>query len=166
MKRLLVLLLIAPFFIQATNPLEGGEEKMPSIVIKNLEGQDVDLQKLTSNGKITIVSFWATWCSPCKKELSNMNELIGEWKEKYNVQIVAISIDDSRNAFKVKPYIEGVKWSFDVLIDVNQDTKRSLNYPNVPYTLLVDQNGNIVYKHTGYTEGDEYVLEDKIKALQ
>ena len=166
MKKLLVLLLIAPFFIKATNPMDGGEEKMPSIVIKNLEGQDVDLQKLTSEGKITVISFWATWCSPCKKELDNLNELIGEWKDKYNMQIVAISIDDSRNAAKVKPYVQGKSWNFEVLIDVNQDTKRALNYPNVPYTLLIDQNGNIVYKHTGYTEGDEYVLEDKIKALQ
>jgi thiol-disulfide isomerase/thioredoxin len=120
---------------------------------------------LTGDGQFTIISFWATWCSPCKKELENMTDLMPDWKEKYKVRLVAISIDDSRNEMKVKPYVDGKKWKFPVLIDVNQDTRRVLNYPNVPYTLLVDKNGKIVYKHIGYQEGDEFVLEDQLKKL-
>lgn len=159
-------LLTGNVFAQTDAAPQAGGDPMPSVVIKDLDGKDVDLKALASEGKITVISFWATWCAPCKKELDNINLLIEDWEEKYNVQVVAISIDDSRNAMKVKPYVQGKKWDFTVLIDVNQDTKRALNYPNVPYTLLVDQNGNIVYKHLGYEDGAEDELEQEIAKLQ
>ena len=66
---------------------------------------------------------------------------------------------------KVKPFVNGKGWEFDVLSDVNSDTKRALNYTNPPFTILVDQEGKIVYRHTGYVEGDEYNLEDEIKKI-
>jgi thiol-disulfide isomerase/thioredoxin len=144
---------------------KSNNSDVPAIVLKDVNGQEVDLQKETHKGKLTIIDFWATWCSPCKKELENINDVIDDWKKDYNVQVIAISIDDARNAMKVKPYIQGKKWDFTVLLDVNQDTKRSLNYPNVPYLLVVDQTGKIVYKHVGYTEGDERILEAKLKEL-
>ncbi|RYD75075.1 MAG: TlpA family protein disulfide reductase [Sphingobacteriales bacterium] len=151
---------------QETTPKTEDKPEFPSLVLKDMDGKEVDLQKFAKSGKVTILSFWATWCAPCKKELENMNEVLEEWQEKYNVQLVAVSIDDARNAMKVKPYVNGKKWEFTVLLDVNQDAKRALNFPNVPYTVLIDKNGNIVYKHIGYTEGDEQVLEEKIAALK
>ena len=162
----LVILFSGRVFAQGDAELKVSDDAMPSVVIKDLDGKDVDLKTLTSEGKITVISFWATWCAPCKKELDNINLIIDDWREKYNVEVVAISIDDSRNAMKVKPYVQGKKWDFTVLLDVNQDTKRALNYPNVPYTLLVDQKGNIVYKHLGYEDGAEDELEQEIAKLQ
>jgi len=63
----------------------------------------------------------------------------------------------------VKTYANGQGWDFEVLLDPNQDLKRALNFQTIPYTILVDKNGNIVYRHTGYIEGDEYLLEEEIK---
>lgn len=94
-----------------------------------------------------------------------MRELYDDWKKKYNVQVVAVSIDDSRNASKVKPYIEGQRLPYEVLLDVNQDLKRALNIQSVPFTLLADSNGKIVYSHSGYVDGDEYILEEEIEKL-
>jgi thiol-disulfide isomerase/thioredoxin len=120
---------------------------------------------LGKTGKITVLDFWATWCVPCKKELNNINELYEDWQKKYNVSIVAVSIDDSRSSTKVKPYAEGQRWTYDVLLDVNQDLKRDLNIQSVPFTVVIDQSGKIVYSHSGYTEGDENILEDAIAGL-
>jgi thioredoxin-related protein len=64
---------------------------------------------------------------------------------------------------KVKSYVDGVNWPFEVLLDPNEDLKRELNFQTIPYTLMLDKEGNIVYTHNGYQEGDEYVLEEKIK---
>jgi thiol-disulfide isomerase/thioredoxin len=143
-----------------------GQEKMQSIKIRDLDGKEVDLQEIANNGKVTVISFWATWCSPCKKEIENIKDVMEKWEKDYNVQLVTISTDDSRNAMKVKPYVKAKNWNFINLIDVNQDTKRVLNWPNVPYTLLIDKTGTIVYKHVGYQEGDEFVLEDELKKLK
>ena len=165
-KILLVCLMLAGFTaVQAQNESITGSSEFPAITLKDLEGKSVDLKKLTQEGKVTIISFWATWCSPCKKEIENMTDHLDDWSKKYNVQLVAVSIDDSRNAMKIKPYVQAKGWKFKVLSDVNSETRRTLNYPNVPYTLILDKDGKIVYKHTGYQEGDEFVLEDQLKKL-
>jgi thiol-disulfide isomerase/thioredoxin len=111
------------------------------------------------------VSFWATWCSPCKKELNNINEIYDEWKTKYNLELVAVCTDNARNVSKVKPYVDGQGWDYEIVMDVNQDLQRLMNIVQIPHTFLIDQNGHIVYQHSGYVEGDEFMLEEKIKAL-
>ena len=65
-------------------------QTMPSIVLKDMDGKSKNVAEYSQSGKITIISFWATWCSPCKKELNNMHELYDEWKEKYDLNPVAI----------------------------------------------------------------------------
>ncbi len=148
----------------STNAL-AQNEGVPNVSLKNLKGEAVNIRELASNGKITVVSFWATWCSPCKKELTNYAELYDVWQEKYGVQVLAISIDDARNTAKVKAYVNGVNWPFEVLLDPNEDMKRSMNFQTVPFSMLVDQSGNIVYRHNSYVEGDEFIMEEKIAAL-
>ena len=145
--------------------LNSNNKELSSVKLKTLDGKEVDLKTFVKAGQITIVSFWATWCSPCKKELDNMSPLMEEWKKKYNVVMIAISIDNSQNAQKVKPLVKGKGWDFDVLLDVNGDTKRTLNYNTIPFTLLIDQNKRIVYQHSGYVEGDENHLEEEIKKI-
>ncbi len=143
----------------------GQNQMLPDVKIKKLDGSTVSLSSYGKNGKITVISFWATWCSPCKKELSNITELYPEWQSKYNAELLAISIDDTRNIAKVKSYVAGEGWEYEVLLDSNQDLKRELSFQTVPYTLLVNTEGKVVYKHTGYVEGDEFELEDKIMKL-
>ncbi len=138
---------------------------LPSVILKDMNGNPVDISSYGKSGKITVISFWATWCGPCKKELKNINEYLEEWQDLYNMQLVAVSTDDSRNTVKVKPFVNGQGWTFDVLLDVNQDLMRALNAPNVPFTVIIDQNGNIVYTHLGYQPGDEFELEEKLKEL-
>lgn len=142
-----------------------GEKSLPSIELNDINNKKINVADYAKSGQITVLSFWATWCIPCKKELTNMAELYEEWQKKYNLKVVAVSIDDSRNVTKVKPYVEGQRWEYDVLLDVNQDLKRSLNIQSVPFTLLVDATGKVVYSHSGYVDGDEYILEDEIKKV-
>ncbi len=139
-----------------------SDTDLPSIVLKDIDGHDINLADYGTNGKLTIISFWATWCKPCIRELKNLNDLMDDWSEEYGVELVAISTDDARNVNKVKPFASGLGWDFDVLLDVNGDVQRAMNVANPPVTFLIDQNGKIIYTHTGYVEGDEYELEEHI----
>lgn len=94
-----------------------------------------------------------------------MLEVEKEWKEKYNAEIIAISLDDARNTSKVKAQVEGAKWPYKILLDPNQDLRRLLNFQNIPFSMLVDKNGNIVYMHQGYVDGDEFEMEEQIKKI-
>jgi|688.fasta_scaffold185166_3 cytochrome c biogenesis protein CcmG/thiol:disulfide interchange protein DsbE len=141
------------------------EKTLPIITLSDMNGKKVNVADLGKTGKITIFSFWATWCIPCKKELSELDKVYEEWQKKYNLDLVAVSVDDVRNTAKVKTYVNGEGWTYNVLLDVNSDLKRALGIQTVPYTLLVDKKGKIVYLHNGYLEGDEDLLEKEIQKV-
>ncbi len=143
----------------------NAQKSLPDVAIKTLEGKTVNIQDYAKNGKITILSFWATWCSPCKKELDAISDVYEEWQEEYDVELIAITVDTRRALAKVKPMVETKGWEFEILSDVNQELQQALNFQVVPQTFVVDKEGNIVYDHSGYVPGDEFELEDKIKAL-
>ncbi len=143
----------------------SAQKTVPSIDVKTLDGKTVNIQEYTNQGKITVLSFWATWCSPCKKELNTIADVYEDWQDEYDMQLVAITIDNARALRKVKPMVDSFGWEYDVLSDANEELKKALNFQTVPQTFLIDQEGNIVYSHSGYKPGDEYELEEKIKAL-
>ena len=132
-----------------------SQNSLPSVNLKTLDGQNINTSSIENDGKPIIISFWATWCSPCKRELNNINDVYEDWVDETGVKVIAISIDDTRQVFKVGPYVEGVAWEFDVLLDTNGDFKRAMNVNNVPFTFILDGEGNIVYEHNNYAEGDE-----------
>ncbi|MCF8255729.1 MAG: TlpA family protein disulfide reductase [Bacteroidia bacterium] len=163
MKKSIAFLLAA--FVTLTVFAQKDDQTMPNMVLKDMNGKPKNMSDYSKTGKITIVSFWATWCSPCKKELNNINDVYDDWKNKYNLELVAVCTDNARNTQKVKPYVDGQGWEFDVVMDVNQEFQRALNIVQIPHTFLLDQNGKVVYQHSGYVEGDEFALEEKIKSL-
>ncbi len=143
--------------------ISAQNEKLPNINLKDLDGNIVNAQHLADSGKIIVVNFWATWCGPCVKELTAINDVIDEWIEKYNIEFVAVSVDNSRTTDKVRPFVNGKAWeSYKILLDVNEDLKRAMNVINTPFTFIIDGSGNIVYKHEGYQPGSEFELEEKI----
>ncbi|MGB1039312.1 MAG: TlpA family protein disulfide reductase [Flavobacteriales bacterium] len=142
-----------------------NKKTVPSVNVKTLKGKTINTSTIKNGGKPMVISFWATWCSPCKKELNNIADVYEDWQDETGVKVVAISIDDARNKHKVKPYVDSKGWDFEVYLDVNQDLKRAMNVNNVPYTFLIDGKGKIVYEHNNYVPGDEKILYKKIKAL-
>jgi len=145
--------------------VSGPHSSVPSVNVKTLEGKTVDIQDYVGKGNITVMSFWATWCSPCKRELDAIAEIYPDWQEEYGVELLAVTIDDARSMAKVPGLIETKGWEYTVLSDSKRELQKALNFQTVPQTFLIDGEGNIVYTHSGYNPGDEIELEDKIAAL-
>jgi thiol-disulfide isomerase/thioredoxin len=143
----------------------ANNNPFPSINIKSLDGKAVNTDTYTKSGKITVVSFWATWCTPCKRELDVINEVYADWVEKYGLQLLAITIDDVRGITKVPAMVQSKGWEFTVLADTKQELQQALNFQTIPQTFLLNDKGEIVYSHNGYNPGDEVELEKKIAAL-
>lgn len=163
MKKLFVLL----FAVLVVTGLHAQQKSdLPNVTIKDLQGKDVNVARLSNNGKPFVITFWATWCGPCIKEHNALDEVYQEWKDETGVKIYSVSIDDSRTTAKVKPFVEGKGWDFDVLLDANGDLKRAMNVNNPPHTFLFDGTGKIVYQHTGYFEGAEEELYEEILKLK
>ena len=145
--------------------LFGQARTIPSVEVFDMKGGKFNTSQLDNDGKPMIINFWATWCSPCKRELNNIADLYTDWVEETGVKLVAISIDDARNMQKVRPYVDGQAWDYEVYIDVNADFKRQMGVNNVPHTFLVDGDKNIVWQHNSYSEGDEVELFELVKKL-
>lgn len=142
---------------------EGG--KIPSATVKKLDGSKINTSTFSNQGKPIVISFWATWCKPCKKELDAIAENYTEWQKETGVKLIAVSIDDARSSSKVLPDVKAKGWEFEVYLDENQDFKRAMNVNNVPHTFLINGNGEIVWSHNSYAEGDEEILYENIKKL-
>lgn len=159
-------LLVFVVCLGATALFAQGTKVLPSANLKTLEGQILNAQDLGKTGKITVLSFWATWCSPCKKELDAIMDYYEDWQKTYDMELVAISVDDSRTAAKITAMVAQKGWEYRILHDYNKEFQQAVNVSSVPYTILLDQAGNIVFEHTGYAPGDELELEDHMKELK
>lgn len=161
MKRVMILAVLMVFGMA----IEVSAQ-LPSVTLKDINGKTVTTDTLSNGGNPMIISFFATWCKPCNRELDAISEVYEEWQEETGVKLVAISIDQAQNMNKVKPLVDQHEWPFEtVLLDPNGEFKRQLGIQMIPYVLIVDGQGKIVYKHNGYTDGAEEELIEKIRSM-
>ncbi|MCQ2345170.1 MAG: TlpA family protein disulfide reductase [Paludibacteraceae bacterium] len=139
--------------------------QLPSVKLKDIDGKTVDTGTLENDGRPIIISFFATYCKPCIRELKAIHEMYADWQDETGVRIILVSIDQAQDAQKVKPMVNGFGWEYEVLLDPNGDFKRAMNVQNVPHVFVIDGNGKIVHNHQGYTDGQEDELYELIKKL-
>lgn len=142
----------------------GQGQPIPNVNVKTLDGQTVNLKDTygVSKDKITVISFWATWCKPCQRELDAIADLYPDWQDEYDVELVAITIDTRRMLSQVPGLVATKGWEYTILAGNDQDLQTAFNFNTIPQTFVVDRNGNIIYTHNGYSPGDEEELEDII----
>lgn len=133
----------------------GLSAKLPAVTLRDVDGKSVNVATLTESGKPVVLSFFATWCKPCIRELKAIDEVYDEWQEETGVEVYIVSTDQGQDVQKVKPLVDGFGWRYHVLLDPNGELKRAMNVQNVPHVFVIDKKGNTVYNHTGYTDGEE-----------
>jgi len=144
---------------------EKAKATLPSVDLKTLDGKVFNTKNIQNDGKPILISLWATWCKPCIAELMAINDVYDEWQEETGVALYAISIDDTKTAAKVAPFVNGKGWEYIVLQDINWDFKRAMNVVDVPFLCLLNGNGEIVWSHTSYAPGSEKEVFELIKKI-
>jgi thiol-disulfide isomerase/thioredoxin len=144
---------------------DGNFSKLPNVTVKDLLGNTVSSEDFENDGKPIIISFWATWCKPCITELSAIDDYYIDWVEETGVKLIAVSIDDARNAARVRPFVQGKGWEYEVYLDENSDLRRALNVNNPPHTFLLNGKREVVWQHNGYVPGDEDILYELVQKL-
>lgn len=142
---------------------EVNAKKLPSVQLRNMNGQMLNTSEISNDGKPIIISFFALWCKPCLRELAAIADVYDEWVEETGVKLITVSIDDSRSVEKVRSEINARGYDWDVLLDTNSDFKRALSVNLIPHVLVLDGNGEIVWQHSSYVDGGE---EEIIKIVR
>lgn len=156
MKKLIFIILLLVIF-----PLKSFSQYFNDFTKPDLDGNDVTLSKLLEKGPV-MISFWATWCAPCKEEMKKMQPLY----EKYKAQgftYLAINQDNQKSISKVKSFINANKYTFPVVLDLDKHVFEDYLGVGLPYSLIIDKNKNVIAKHLGYITGDEVQIEKEIK---
>lgn len=141
------------------------QAQLPKVTLKDIHGKEVSTDTLSNQGRPFIIDFFATWCKPCNRELDAISEVYEDWQQETGVKIIAVSLDQAHNINKVKPLVDNHGWDYEVLLDPNGELKHAFGIQMIPYVLIVDGQGNIVYKHQGYTDGAEEELIEKVREL-
>ena len=81
------------------------------------------------------------------------------------VRVIAVSIDEGQNAEKVRPFVDGKGWDFDILLDPNSNFRRAMGVNLIPHVFVLDGQGKVVLSRSGYTEGGEEHLIEKVREL-
>lgn len=141
------------------SPTIGSAQTLSSLsqMLAMTDGNHASVAEI-GKGRVTVLTFWLTSCTPSKRQLDAMRPLIGEFGD--SVRFVAISIDNAKTIARVAPLVAGKGYTMTVLLDPTQELFALLNGSEHPYTVLFAADGNVAWKHMGFYAGDE----DRIRA--
>ena len=137
-----------------------GQNKVPDIKLKRMNGKSVMLQDFLKKGPV-LINFWATWCAPCKKEMIFLEEFHKKYSDQ-GFRVLAISTDSPKSMSKVKSYIRAKKHTFLVGLDPNQEVAKKMNAMVMPTVILIDKDRKVSWYHQGFIPGDENEIETQI----
>jgi peroxiredoxin len=148
--------------VAAASPAMAAD-KASDFTLRDIDGKSMKLSDLS--GSVVVMSFWATWCGPCKEEMPHLEKLYKERKDD-GLVVVSISTDDARSASRVKPYIKKMGYTFRVLLDKESAVIGSYNpSKTLPYTVVLNREQEIVKVASGFNPGDEVALTELVEGL-
>ena len=169
MRKILSSFILACFVLSGTPVLADGlaaKDKRPEVAdfeLSDVKGKDVKLSSY--KGKVVAVSFWASWCEPCKQELSFLHKYKKANPDK-DFEIVAVATDAPETISKVKSIVKRKKWKFAVPLDTEGKVSAILNPRGAtPFAMFIDKNGKLAYSHEGFKSGDEEKYKPLINTL-
>ncbi len=138
--------------------------KLPDFTLETIDGSQFTLSDHVGRDVI-VMSFWATWCGPCKVELPHLDALYNEEKEN-GLVIVALAMDEPTTVAEVAPTAQRLGLTMPVALDTNQRAVALYNRSrSAPMTVVIDKQGRIVHQAAGYNPGDEVKLAQAVRTL-
>jgi peroxiredoxin len=143
----------SPQFAAAMSKLEADDQRreQADFTLADLDGKNWTLKDL--RGRVVLVNFWATWCSPCRKEMPDLEKLYGRFK---NRGLVLLSISDE-DAGKVRPFIAEKKYTYPILLDPGRKVNELFAVQGIPKSFVYDREGKLVAQSIDMRTGKQFL---------
>ena len=148
----------------AGGKVASGAWQARDFTLKNLKGRRVSLSDF-SDARAVILDFWALWCDSCKAELPRLDELYKKRKAQ-GLKLVTVNTDEASRTAEVRAYVKQRGFTFPVLLDTQSKVIRRFNPSmSLPYTVILDSNGEMTRTFEGYEPGSEKALLQEVDGL-
>jgi peroxiredoxin len=166
---LILALSLGPWEISRSRPKKiecvGEERGAPRFTLLNLKGEKVDSADF--RGKVILLNFWATWCSPCRQEIPGLNDLYHQYKGE-GLAVIGIALDRG-GAEEMQKFVEKFRVDYINVMGDEAVVKAFSSIPGIgpiqgiPFTFIIDRKGQVCRRFVGLTE--KRVLEEAIKQV-
>lgn len=164
MNRLIIVcsILILSFSVSWAN--DENSAKISAFTLEKIDGKNFVFPEEKTETKYYVINFWATWCVPCMAEMKQLKTKHDFYNSK-GVEFLSISIDKSNARTKVSSIVRKKKYPFTILLDPSKKVHDQFGVLNVPQVYIIDQEGNVLYEHSGYKKNDEKKLFNELDKL-
>lgn len=131
-------------------------ERAPSFAAITLDGDSMALSDL--RGEVVLLNVWATWCTPCRQEIPELQALHEEHGDQ-GLRVVGVTVDTRSAEPQVRRFVEDFGMTYDIWWDPDQTAVSKFEAVGVPLTVLIDREGRITWRHLGaFQRGDPELL--------
>lgn len=141
-------------------PDEAAAEPLPNVYFKDGNGKTLDLASL--KGKVIFINFWATWCPPCIAEMPSINDLYSKFKD--NEKVVFLMVDVDGNYPKSDSFMKKHQYDLAVVSPAGEIPSVFMQGA-VPTTVILDQEGKMVYRQEGAADYSSAEMTEMIARL-
>jgi len=158
--RSIIMMTIAIFCLTSVAPAASP----PDFKLKDLDGNWFTLGDHLGK-EVIYVTFWATWCVPCRREMPHLQKMTDEFEDQ-GFFVLGVNTDPPATKSKVKPYLRRLKITYPTVLDPNNNVLDKYNPTReLPYAVLIDREGNVHEIFPGYRAGDEIRLKKAVESL-
>ncbi|MFC2103672.1 peroxiredoxin family protein [Bacteroidota bacterium] len=159
---LLVILIFVTYYAQNETP-SGSGRIAPNFTLENLERELIEVNDYIGKGPL-LLCFWSSCCKSAVAQIEAFSSLYDRYKD-VGFIMLAIATDDEKTIAKVKPFIKSKKFKFPVLYDTDGNVSRMYYAFDIPFCVLINKSGEIIYSHLGYMKGDKIEVNKIIRQL-
>jgi peroxiredoxin len=133
----------------------------PEFILEDIYGRQHALADY--RGKVVVVNFWATWCSPCLAEMPSMQRA-ANWLAKYDIPLLAVGVGETKD--RVQRFHQNMPVTFPLLLDTGSEVMEAWAARSLPTTYVLDQKGQVIYLAIGSREWDSPKILKQILAIK
>ena len=162
MYKLPILFLLTISFVVSSGYSQEVGSKAPEFSMPDLNGNSIKLSEF--KGKVILVDFWASWCVPCKKSMPHIIDLYNNRSDSAFI-VIAVNVDDEKSKISEFANSINVTFPFPVIFDKEKSLPALYNAEGMPTTIIIDKEGIIRFKESGFTTDTKEKMDTKIRDL-